>query len=75
MLCAVCSVIYCCVRLDIIKMTFGLNIVIPEQSPVGGELTDCNALVTLGIFVSHRFVTPILISSSGARFNNILNPI
>ena len=56
-------------------MRFGLNIVIPEQSQVDGELTKSNALVTLGIFVSRRFVTSIMKSSGGARFNNILNSI
>ena len=38
-------------------MTFGLNIVIPEQSQADGELTDHNALVTpLGVFVLRRFL-------------------
>ena len=59
----------------IIKNTFGLHIVIPEQSQIDGELTDCSALVALGIFVSRRFVTPILKSSSWAGFNNTLNSI
>ena len=57
------------------KPKFERNLVIRRQAQLDGELTDCNALITLGIFVSLNFVTLILESYSVARFDNVLNSI
>ena len=68
----ICSVIYCCVNLDVIKLSLDVgNLVIRRQAQVDRELTECHAMVTLGNFVSLDFVAIILEPFSVARFGNI----
>ena len=57
------------------KTNFRRNLVIRRQAQLDGELTNCNALVTLGIFVSLNCVTLIPESPSVARFGNTVNSI
>ena len=57
------------------KTQFGRNLISGRKVQLDEELTDCNALVTLGIFVSLNLVTLILESSSAARLGSMLNSI
>ena len=57
------------------KTILGHGLVIRRQAQLDEELTDCNALVTMAIFVSLNFVTLLLESLGDARFGSMLNSI
>ena len=57
------------------KTILGHSLVIRLQAQLDEELTDCNALVTMAIFVSLNFVTLLLESLGDARFGSMLNSI
>ena len=73
------AVCYCCYlqlrKFRCNKTIFGCNFVIRRQAQRDGELKDCNALVTIRIFVPLNFVTLILESLGVASFGNMLNSI
>ena len=72
----ICSVICCCINLDVIKLSLDVGNLVIKASTTRwrGNRVSCHALVTLGIFVSLNFVI-IVESLIVARFGNMINPI
>ena len=75
MLFVICSIIYCCINLDAIKLSLDMILSLDDKHNVmesNGERGELQCIGNCGIFFSLNFVTLILKSSSGGRFCNIL---